>query len=241
MNRTEARGPGPRRMIAPAEIARAACDRLRRRADLRHHRLRLGAHYDPAREPFRAAPVRARAVRARRPGRRVARGAREPAQCGALRMDTPRADDLRRHRARVTLLVNLPRAVGMLLLGVFVLSFALYSLVRRPRARRVISSRWVWLAGFVGGITSTLFGAGGPPYVIYLSQRGLTKEQFRATLGFDHHDEHLAAGPCVSRHRSAARSAGLDCRRGRGPAAFAGIWCRGACFGSSRATCCCAP
>jgi uncharacterized protein len=83
----------------------------------------------------------------------------------------------------VTALVNLPRAVGMLLLGVFVLSFALYSLVRRPGSR-VISAHWVWLAGFAGGITSTLFGAGGPPYVIYLSQRGLTKEQFRATLGF---------------------------------------------------------
>ena len=35
-----------------------------------------------------------------------------------------------------------------------------------------------------GGITSTLFGAGGPPYAIYLSHRGLTKEQFRATMGF---------------------------------------------------------
>jgi hypothetical protein len=83
----------------------------------------------------------------------------------------------------ITALVNLPRAVGMLLLGVFVLSFALYSLLRRPGSR-VISARWAWLAGFAGGITSTLFGAGGPPYVIYLSQRGLTKEQFRATLGF---------------------------------------------------------
>ena len=83
----------------------------------------------------------------------------------------------------VTALVNLPRAVGMLLLGVFVLSFALYSLVRRPGSR-IISAHWGWLAGFAGGITSSLFGAGGPPYAIYLSQRGLTKEQFRATLGF---------------------------------------------------------
>jgi uncharacterized membrane protein YfcA len=83
----------------------------------------------------------------------------------------------------VTALVNLPRAVGMLLLGVFVLSFALYSFVRRAGSR-VISARWAWLAGFAGGITSSLFGAGGPPYAIYLSQRGLTKEQFRATLGF---------------------------------------------------------
>ena len=82
----------------------------------------------------------------------------------------------------VTLLVNLPRAVGMLLLGVFVIGFALYTL--RPHARqRIVSSAWAWVAGFAGGITSTLFGAGGPPYAIYLSQRGLTKEQFRATLG----------------------------------------------------------
>jgi uncharacterized membrane protein YfcA len=82
----------------------------------------------------------------------------------------------------VTLLVNLPRAVGMLLLGIFVIGFALYTL--RPHARqRIVSSAWAWVAGFAGGITSTLFGAGGPPYAIYLSQRGLSKEQFRATLG----------------------------------------------------------
>lgn len=83
----------------------------------------------------------------------------------------------------VTLLVRLPRAAGMLLLGAFVVSYALYSLLHRG-SRRVISPRWAWLAGLAGGITSSLFGAGGPPYAIYLSQRGLTKEQFRATMGF---------------------------------------------------------
>ena len=83
----------------------------------------------------------------------------------------------------VTLLVNLPRAAGMFLLGVFVLSYALYSLLRHAPPH-MVSARWAWLAGLAGGITSTLFGAGGPPYAIYLSQRGLTKEQFRATMGF---------------------------------------------------------
>jgi uncharacterized membrane protein YfcA len=82
----------------------------------------------------------------------------------------------------VTLLVNLPRAAGMLLLGLFVFSFGLMNFLRRGRAR-IVSTRWAWVAGFAGGITSTVFGAGGPPYAIYLSQRGLTKEQFRATLG----------------------------------------------------------
>jgi uncharacterized membrane protein YfcA len=83
----------------------------------------------------------------------------------------------------VTLLVNLPRQALMAALGVFILLFALYSLIPQ-RSRNPISSAWAWLAGLSGGITSTVFGAGGPPYVIYLSHRGLTKEQFRATLGF---------------------------------------------------------
>jgi uncharacterized protein len=83
----------------------------------------------------------------------------------------------------VTLLVNLPRQAGMLALGAFVIGYALYSLLRRE-STRVVASGWAWLAGLAGGVTSTLFGAGGPPYAIYLSQRGLTKEQFRATMGF---------------------------------------------------------
>lgn len=83
----------------------------------------------------------------------------------------------------VTALVNLPRDAGMLALGVFVFGYALYSLARRD-SRGVIAPGWAWLAGLAGGVTSALFGAGGPPYAIYLSQRGLTKEQFRATMGF---------------------------------------------------------
>ena len=82
-----------------------------------------------------------------------------------------------------TLLLHLPRKAATLALGLFVLAFALYSLVRRPETRRIISTRWAYLAGFAGGITSTVFGAGGPPYAMYLSNRGLTKEQYRATLG----------------------------------------------------------
>lgn len=83
----------------------------------------------------------------------------------------------------VTLLVNLPRAAGMLALGAFVVSYAVYSLFRHE-SKKVIAAGWAWVAGLAGGITSTLFGAGGPPYAIYLSHRGLSKEQFRATMGF---------------------------------------------------------
>jgi uncharacterized membrane protein YfcA len=81
----------------------------------------------------------------------------------------------------VTALVNLPRAGAMLALGVFVLLYAGYSLLRRPGGA-IVGAGWAYVAGFAGGITSSLFGAGGPPYAIYLSHRPLAKEQFRATL-----------------------------------------------------------
>lgn len=84
--------------------------------------------------------------------------------------------------AAATLLVGLPRRASMAALGLFIVCYAIYALLRRESQARV-SPHWAWLAGFVGGTTSTLFGSGGPAYVIYLSQRGLTKEQFRATLG----------------------------------------------------------
>lgn len=85
--------------------------------------------------------------------------------------------------AGITLLVNLPRQAATLALGLFVFLFALYSLASRPDTRRVLGTGWAYVAGFAGGVTSTLFGAGGPPYAMYLSHRGLTKEQYRATLG----------------------------------------------------------
>ena len=86
--------------------------------------------------------------------------------------------------AGVTLLVNLPRGAATLALGVFVALFSLYSLLRKPDSHGVVSPRWAWVAGFAGGVTSTIFGAGGPPYAMYLSHRGLSKEKYRATMGF---------------------------------------------------------
>jgi uncharacterized protein len=80
-----------------------------------------------------------------------------------------------------TLLVNLPRKASLVALGVFILCYSFYSLSRRG-VFATLDQRWAWAAGFFGGLTGSLFGAGGPPYAIYLSHRPLSKEQFRATL-----------------------------------------------------------
>ena len=83
--------------------------------------------------------------------------------------------------AGVTLLVRLPRGAAMFALGVFVL-VAAASTFARGGSLRTIGLGWAYVAGMASGITSTLFGAGGPPYAIYLSRRPLTKEQYRSTL-----------------------------------------------------------
>ena len=132
--------------------------------------------------------------------------------------------------AGVTLLVNLPRQAATLALGIFVLAFALYSLTRRAEARAVLAARWAYVAGFAGGITSTLFGAGGPPYAMYLSHRGLTKEQYRATLG-------LATLTSISLRTLAFLATGIllepkvwACAAAIVPAGLLGLWGAGHLF-----------
>src|SRR5215467_11165669 len=80
-----------------------------------------------------------------------------------------------------TLLVNLPREAALTALGLFILCYSIYSLARRG-APAIVNRNWAFFAGFCGGLAGTLFGAGGPPYAIYLSHRPLSKEQFRATM-----------------------------------------------------------
>jgi uncharacterized protein len=81
----------------------------------------------------------------------------------------------------VLLILVLPAWILMLALGIFVLTYGLYSLVISD-ALPTIGLRWAWVAGLSGGIASAMFGAGGPPYAIYLSMRPHGKEQIRATL-----------------------------------------------------------
>jgi len=65
-------------------------------------------------------------------------------------------------------------------LGVFVLGYGAWQLSPLPAVR---TTRWSSLPyGVMGGLVGTLFGTGGPFYVIYLSMRGLEKEALRASF-----------------------------------------------------------
>ena len=105
----------------------------------------------------------------------------------------------------------------------FVLVIAISNIVRAS-AVSVVRQGWAYAAGLAGGVTSTLFGAGGPPYAIYLSRRPLSKEQYRATLGVCTMFSislrvvaFLIAGPLQSATPWLYALAAL-------PASFAGLW-----------------
>ena len=78
------------------------------------------------------------------------------------------------------LLVNVEAHLLALSLGIFVLSYSIYSLMafHIPAGSR----RWAILAGSCGGLVGALFGTGGPFYVVYLKMRQLDKGAFRATI-----------------------------------------------------------
>ncbi|MCK5648096.1 MAG: sulfite exporter TauE/SafE family protein [Gammaproteobacteria bacterium] len=66
-------------------------------------------------------------------------------------------------------------------LGGFIISYALYTLLTiKPHTNS--SYLWAIPSGIFDGLISTLFGTGGPFYVVYLKLRQLRKSQFRATI-----------------------------------------------------------
>ena len=80
----------------------------------------------------------------------------------------------------VWLLVNIQAEVLTFGLGVFVVLYAIYSLL--PHQDKAGSRVWAILAGTFGGMIGALFSTGGPFYVVYLKLRQLAKGPFRATI-----------------------------------------------------------
>jgi uncharacterized protein len=80
----------------------------------------------------------------------------------------------------LVLLRSVPTAVLAQILGGFVLLYAIYQWLPLPPLR---SSRPAAAGcGVLGGLVGTLFGTGGPFYVIYFNLRELEKSTLRATF-----------------------------------------------------------
>lgn len=80
----------------------------------------------------------------------------------------------------VVFLLKLHADVLMLLMGLFVSAYALYSLAVKVKPAN-LAPAWSVPAGTVGGLFGALFGSGGFLYALYLNARLDSTEQARAT------------------------------------------------------------
>ncbi|WP_191485992.1 sulfite exporter TauE/SafE family protein [Pseudomonas sp. FEN] len=79
----------------------------------------------------------------------------------------------------VIFLLNLKSDILLLLMGLFISAYALYSLSVKVRPTQ-LAAAWAVPMGTVGGMFGALFGSGGFLYAIYLNSR-LPKDAARAT------------------------------------------------------------
>ena len=83
--------------------------------------------------------------------------------------------------AGVSILVSVPGKFLMPALGILVAAFGVYYALKRESAFRF--GRWMAAPfGLLGGTSSSVFGVGGPFYVMYLVGRGSTPAQIRSTM-----------------------------------------------------------
>ena len=80
----------------------------------------------------------------------------------------------------VLFLLQLKSDLLLLLMGLFVTTYAIYSLAVKVRPAQ-LSGLWALPMGTVGGLFGALFGSGGFLYALYLNARLDSKEQARAT------------------------------------------------------------
>ena len=80
----------------------------------------------------------------------------------------------------VLFLLNLKSDVLLLLMGLFITAYALYSLAVKVRPTQ-LAAGWAIPMGTIGGLFGALFGSGGFLYAIYLNSRLTSKQEARAT------------------------------------------------------------
>lgn len=81
----------------------------------------------------------------------------------------------------VLVLARVPGTILLPVLGLFVAAYGVYYALRHESVYRL--ARWTAAPiGLVAGTTSSVFGMGGPFYVMYLAGRGTPPEQVRATM-----------------------------------------------------------
>lgn len=79
------------------------------------------------------------------------------------------------------LLTRIPTDLVKACLGLAILAFSSYSLVRQHPAK-LRDDRFAWVFGLAAGVLGGAYGMNGPPLAVYGTLRGWSTQRFRATL-----------------------------------------------------------
>ncbi|KAB8145890.1 sulfite exporter TauE/SafE family protein [Chloroflexia bacterium SDU3-3] len=81
----------------------------------------------------------------------------------------------------ILLVRAVPGVVGLRLLGLVLIGFGLFSLLR-PQIAVGLHPLWGYGFGFLAGVLGSAYNTSGPPLVLYSALRGWPPVQFRATM-----------------------------------------------------------
>lgn len=81
----------------------------------------------------------------------------------------------------VVLAQRVEQGTALTLLGVLLIGYALYALLRL-RLPEIKHPNWAYGFGFLGGLLAGAYNTGGPPIVIYGTCRGWKPDEFRSNL-----------------------------------------------------------
>ncbi|WP_051305773.1 sulfite exporter TauE/SafE family protein [Desulfogranum mediterraneum] len=81
-----------------------------------------------------------------------------------------------------TVLSHMPEAGIKMIMGIFLLGYALWSLFFPKVRARAVSPRWGYLAGLCSTAIGTAFGMGGPPTIVYTTLAGWSQEAVKAGI-----------------------------------------------------------
>ncbi len=92
-----------------------------------------------------------------------------------------------------TVLKQVSSTIIRICLGSLLICYSLYSLLSRPKPRKM-HCFWSYIAGFSSGAIGAAFSAGGPPTIIYTTLNDWQKDTIKATLsGFFLFNSYLIA------------------------------------------------
>ena len=81
----------------------------------------------------------------------------------------------------VYILKTVPSAILQTVLGVVLVAYGAYAVLKAP-APRELASLWAWVTGFIAGGLGGSIGASGPPVIVYTSIQPWPKDAIKATM-----------------------------------------------------------